>query len=93
MIMQFKTSNGRIVEGDELQRALDAVANDWCDMTKAVYKEDKYASHVTKSKKIELLNKGLDFAESIRQGNVCYGFTIWQRVNTYLTGDFVALLP
>ena len=91
--MQFKTSDGRIVEGDELQQALEAVANDWHDMAIAIYKEDKYASHVTESKKIELLNKGLDFAESIRQGNECHGFTIWQRVNTYLTGDCVALLP
>lgn len=90
--MQFRTHTGEIVEGDRLNEAVQVVADWYRDNAKAIFDEDAYASHVTTERKKELLNKGLDFAEQVRAGNIT-GFSVWQRVNMELTGECVALLP
>jgi hypothetical protein len=90
--MKFKTHTGEIVTGARLQDALNRVAQAWADNAKDVRTEDRYASHVAESEKDDYLREELDYAESIRQGNIdC--FTIWQRVNAHLTGECVAYLP
>ena len=91
--MRFKTSKGEIVTGDKLQKALDKVADDWMQMCIDIRNEDAYASHVSEQAKMQRLVDGLLFAKEIRQGMHINGFTIWQRVNTVLTGECVAFLP
>lgn len=89
--MNFRTHTGEIVSGARLTEALASVANDWADNARAIRREDHYASHVTEAEKDQYLTDDLAFAETIRNGAVT-SFTIWQRVNTALTGECVALL-
>lgn len=87
----FRTHTGEIVTGERLQAALNTVADDWAAMAHAIRKEDAYAPHVAEAAKDEYLAKGLAFAETIRRGETT-GFTTWQRINSALTGECVALL-
>lgn len=87
----FRTHTGEIVTGARLQAARDAVADDWAAMAHAIRAEDAYASHVTEAAKDRYLADDLAFAEKIRRGETT-GFTTWQRINTALTGECVALL-
>lgn len=89
----FRTHTGEIVTGERLQRALSSVAADWRANAHAIYQEDEYASHVTQETKDNDLAKRLAFADAIETGEENGGFTIWQRVNDYLTGECVAFLP
>lgn len=89
--MTFRTHTGETIEGERLQAALTKVANDWRDLARAIRKEDRYASHVTETRKEEALHDMLQRADEIEAGDV-RSFTIWQRVNTELTGICVALL-
>ena len=91
-MLTFRTHTGEIVTGDRLTAALNAVADDWAENARAIRREDRYASHVTEDRKDENLAQGLAYAEKIRRGEAT-GFTTWQRVNTALTGECVALLP
>ena len=87
----FRTHTGEIVDGKRLQNALDKVANDWAALARAIRAEDAYASHVSEATKDANLVNGIARPDEIRAGKVD-NFTIWQRVNTELTGDCVALL-
>lgn len=89
---EFRTHIGEIVTGERLQAALNVVADFYVENAKGIRKEDLYASHVTDDQKEDYLRKGLLYAEEIRLGKVT-NFTIWQRVNTELTGECIALLP
>ena len=88
---KFTTHTGEIVTGERLQKALKAVADDWEKLGRDIYAEDCYASHVSEDTKLKNLQDHIDRAEEIRQG-IVESFTIWQRVNTKLTGECVALL-
>jgi len=92
MIKEFRTHDGVIVQDDDFRRALEAVANDLQQLAHNIYRENKYAPHVTEEKKIELLNKALAHAESVRNGE-SFGFTVWQRINQKLTNKCVSFLP
>lgn len=87
----FTTHTGQRIKGDRLRDALNTVANDWARMTHAIRVQDDYASHVTEKHKDNNLANGLALAEEIRGGAID-SFTIWQRVNTVLTGECVAFL-
>lgn len=89
---QFKTHEGNIISGKTLEKVLHKVA---CDMEKSaenIYNNDPYASHVTQTQKLENLHKSYDSAENIRRGENLHNFTIWQRVNTELTGQCIGFL-
>jgi hypothetical protein len=88
---EFKTHTGKLVTGARLNDSLGRVADFFVYNAYAVRIEDLYASHVTESEKDQYLAESLERAERIRAGNVD-NFTVWQRVNTDLTGEFVALL-
>lgn len=87
----FRTHDGRIVTGERLAAALNAVADWYAENARAVRREDAYAAHVTEETKERRLSDGLAFAEGVRAGERV-GFSVWQRVNTHLTGECVALL-
>jgi hypothetical protein len=90
--MKFITHTNEIVTDERLQNALNKVADFWAENSKAIKDQNLYALHVTEEQKVLDLNKGLEFAEKIRNGYFD-NFTIWQRVNTELTGECIALLP
>lgn len=81
-----------MISRERLQVALDAVADDWAELGRAIRTEDRYADHVSEETKEKALCDMLLRAEAIRLGDLG-SFTIWQRVNTKLTGECVALLP
>ena len=91
--MQFRTHTGEIITGSRLDAALNAVADNWAALGQAMRTEDGvYAAHVSETEKDQELSGMLAQAEAIRQGNVD-NFAIWQRINTKITGECVALLP
>ncbi len=91
MTPTFRTHNGQTVTGDRLMAACKQVADDWRTLHKTIRKEDRYAAHVREQEKDEILQRNLKRADEIERGDL-KTFTIWQRVNTVLTGECVALL-
>lgn len=90
-MQQFRTHTGEIVSGGRLVAALNVVADWYAANARAIRLENAYAAHVTEERKEERLVEGLAFAEEVRRGEHC-GFSVWQRINTHLTGECVALL-
>jgi hypothetical protein len=88
----FKTHTGEIVKGARLTAARARVADEWRVMIRAVRATGAYAAHVTSHEKDENLALGLAYADRIRGGLLDDNATIWQRINTTLTGECVALL-
>lgn len=90
--MQFKTHTGETVTGEKLTNALNLAAKQWQDNAIALYQGDDYPPHVTlRTKRIRLLD-GLKTARKIR-ANEIDNFTLWQRVDTILTGECIGFLP
>ena len=63
-----------------------------CAMDTEANKID-YVSHVTEAKKADIAISLRDNAREIVLGLHDGNFTIWQRMNTYLTGECIAFLP
>lgn len=81
-----------MISGDKLEAALETVATDWICLALNIRNEDAYSDHITEQQKNEFMIADLVFAETIRNGEI-KSFTIWQRINTVLTGECVAFLP
>jgi hypothetical protein len=92
MNTKFRTHTGEIIQGERLQAALDAVADDWIDLACRIREDDEYASHVSEEEKDQVLKDNLKLAEEVRRGEI-NSFTTWQRVNEKITGESPALLP
>jgi hypothetical protein len=88
----FRTHTGEIVTGQRLADAYKQVAADWRTLAHAIRKENAYAAHVTEATKEAAMQDMLIRADEIETGDL-RSFTVWQRVNTVLTGECVALLP
>lgn len=88
----FIDSNKTTHRIEDIQWALDNVANDWEKLGYAIKKANLYADHVTEEIKMNDLQNHINTANEVRNGRV-RSFTIWQRVNRYLTSECVALLP
>ena len=91
MYKTHKTHTGDIIDGLRLTDALQKVGDDWEKMGYAKRKEDCYAEHIPESLKDANLQDDIKTAQRIREGKES-GFWLWQRVNTVLTGECVALL-
>lgn len=91
-IKEFKTHKGDIVKGEMLQDALNHVADFFESNAISIRNSEDYAKHVTESEKNECLKKGLNLSKNIRAGYV-ESLATSQRLNTYLTGECIALLP
>lgn len=89
----MKTHTGRELTTQELQQARDYVASNHRSISNAIYKKDDYADHVTENQKIDFLQKGLVYAIEIELGQHDDNFTVWQKMNTFITGKCVALFP
>ena len=56
-------------------------------------KDFGFASHVTEKDKDEYAAEQLKLANQIERGELDHNFTVWQRMNYFLTGECVPLLP
>jgi hypothetical protein len=91
--LQFRAHTGELVTGQRLADAIEAVATDWENLARAIRKEDAYASHVAEQTKEENMLAMIEAANNLRADGPGMSFTFWQRINTRLTGECVALLP
>jgi len=90
----FRTSNGEVVTGERLQAARDKTAETWDALgDAALIGKIPFASHVTDAEIARYAKSQYDCAKAIRSGLQDGNFTIWQRINTILTGECVPFLP
>ena len=89
----MKLHTGKILTETELANALAIVANDLRKLAYAIKAENAYASHITEAEKEQFLDNDLAYANEVEKGLHNDNFTIWQRVDTLLTGECVAFLP
>ena len=89
----MKTHKNKTVSQSDLIAARNHVADWKFNHAQASSVQDKFASLVDEETKDYLLCEGLDCAEEIREGKRDHEFWVWQRLNTFLTGECVALLP
>lgn len=90
----FKTHTGKIVRGKKLVMALNSIADDLLERAHKIRNEDDYASHITNESKDRILNEAIEDSERIRNpNNIKYELWLFQRLNTKLTGECIALLP
>ena len=89
----MKLHTGKILNETELANALKQVANDLRESAHAIKAENLYASHVTESEKLDALARNLKQADEVEKGLHNHTFWVWQRVDTLLTGECIALLP
>jgi hypothetical protein len=92
MIEKITTSFGEVVTGERLQEALNHVADEHEHLAHAIFEKDNYAAHVTQEKKETNLRQDLEYAEQVRKGIAKPSFCLWQRLNTYLTGECAGFL-
>lgn len=92
-IKTFITSEKQIFKVSELANVLSEIATEAENRAKSKRLGTSYASHVTEERKEQIYQKELILAEEIRQGEHLHCFWLWQRVNTKITGQCVALLP
>lgn len=88
----MKTHKGELVSDTMLTEARRAVAEDWRTMAYDIRVENAYASHITEEQKIQFYQDELRYADEIERGEHDSNFTIWQRLNTYITGECIAFL-
>jgi len=90
----FHTSNGEAVTGERLQAARDKTAETWDALgDAALIGKIPFASHVSDAEIARYAMSQYDCAKAIRAGLSDGNFTIWQRINTILTGECVPFLP
>ena len=91
---QFRTSTGQIISGEALQQACNQLAVWYDNQAVLVRQEDCFDSHVTQAAKDDYIKRYYtDTAQAVRERSNLANFTIWQKLNTILTGECVAFLP
>jgi hypothetical protein len=88
------TSNKEVVTGERLQEAREHASQINLRHAKSI-RDGKvtFASHVTNERMITIAEKEEQHAKEIIEGIHDNNFTIWQRMNTFLTGECVPFLP
>lgn len=90
----MKTHTGEIITGARLQEARKAATQPNLDYIEAIDNGTAgFASHVTIAQIQEIRAGEVEQIRKIRAGESDHNFTVWQRMNTFLTGKTVALLP
>lgn len=88
--MQFITHTKEIIKGKRLTDALNKVADKMVENANLI-RVSKYADHVTEEQKEVLLQRDLEYAEKVRNG-FFENMSIWQTINTELTGECIGIL-
>lgn len=70
-----------------INQAREQVVNDYIDSMNKEKEQDLFASHVTVEMKKEYFDRILALIEDIKSGKLDNNFTVWQRMNTYMTGN------
>lgn len=79
---------------DQLQAARNyAAEGSWCCMENALNDDNYFASHITWSEKQKYARRERRWAMEVEAGLRDHNFSVWQRMNYYLTGECIALLP
>ena len=79
---------------DKTQQARIYAAKIHRDIAATCFDDDfGFASHVTQEDKQAYKEKEIEQAEEIEAGKHDHNFTVWQRMNYFLTGECPALLP
>lgn len=89
----FRTHTGEIITGNRLTDALNQVADRKIESAKKIRLENLYAPHVTEKQKEDNMLRAIERAEQVRTGINLNSLSIWQDINTVLTGECIALLP
>jgi hypothetical protein len=89
----MKDHEGNQISPEDLQKARDHVAEWKRNNALEILNSNDYASHVTEEQKQSIYNESLKLADSIQRGERDGEFWCWQRLNYFLTGESVALLP
>jgi hypothetical protein len=89
----FKTHTNILIDENSLiyKNALKIVAENHRDIARNIFNSDCYAAHVTEEQKITNYNKDLLHANQIENGTANMSFTLWQEINTIITGECVPL--
>ena len=76
------------------QQAREYAAKINWDLSAHAFDDDfGFASHVTQSDKQIYADKQKKLAEEIEAGMHDHNFTVWQRMNYFLTGESIPFLP
>jgi len=89
----MKTHDGKTVSAADLVRSRKAVAEWTRKNAIAIREEDDYAAHVSESSKNRFMLNQLNRASKIEKGTAVMSFCLWQRLNTFLTGECIPFLP
>jgi len=89
----MRTHKGEPVSPVDLRRARQHVAQWRRENAKAIRLCGDYASHVSESEKDSTLQYSLGYADEIESGQHDNNFSVWQRMNTFLTGECIGFLP
>lgn len=91
----FKTSTGETLTADNprLIAACETVAQFYEENARAILASKDFPAHVTQARKEEMARYRHTWAKQTRQRENLANFSVWQRVNTELTGECVAFLP
>ena len=85
----FRTSTNKIITDESLiQKAREYASKNLKEGARKIRSgEKKMASHVTKEEKLKIAKRKEDYANEIIAGRHDVNFTVWQRMNYYLTGE------
>lgn len=84
----------RRASAEDLVRARKyAAAVDWSLAAGALDPGAGFADHVTYDDKLKFIERHRTLATEIERGLHDHNFTVWQRMNYFLTGECVGLLP
>ena len=90
----MKTHNGKKIIGQQLINARTHAAKGNDNYAKAIMTNKmSFPPHVTREKQIEIADHQLAYAKEIRAGKHDSNFTIWQRMDTFITGKCIGFLP
>lgn len=59
----------------------------------AFHPDAGFASHVTDADRLEYVRREVQTVRDILAGKLDHNFTVWQRMNYFLTGESVPFLP
>ena len=79
---------------EKLQEAREYAAESNYKLAHHAHDKDfGFASHITEQDKDDYVEKQTKYAEEIEAGKHDDNFTVWQRMNYYLTGENIPFLP
>lgn len=90
----MKTHNGTTLNPHQLNQARKYAASINRRYAKSIELGTcDFASHITREAQLQIAKREHVQADAIEAGECDHNFTIWQRMNYFITGESVAFLP